>query len=280
MRKIKFAKFSGAGNDFVVIDNRRKIVPSAAVRLAVKLCQPKTGIGADGLILLERSAQADFRMRIFNPDGSEAEMCGNGARCIARFASLKKIAPAKMIFETMAGLISAQVKDRDVKLHMSDPHSLKDNLSVKLGGQSRKVLFINTGVPHAIMFVNNIDKVPVFEWGRIIRYHRLFKPAGTNVNFVSKMDQHTIAIRTYERGVENETLACGTGSVAAAIVSAYARNLSSPVQVHTRGGDILTVYFKFQSTFNAGMKGAGKTFYDVYMEGRVKFVFEGELKES
>ncbi len=266
---IRFAKLSGASNDFVVIDNRRKIVPSAAAKLAIQLCQPKTGVGADGLILLERSAKADFRMRIFNPDGSEAEMCGNGARCIARFAYLKKIASAKMVFETMAGLISAQVKGTVVKLHMSDPHSLKENISISLAGKIQKILFINTGVPHAVIFVNNINNVPVFEWGRIIRHHKIFKPAGTNVNFVSKIDQHTIAIRTYERGVENETLACGTGSVAAALGSAFAKGAISPVRVHTRGGEVLTVYFTCC---------AGK-FYDVYMEGRVKFVFEGELKE-
>ncbi|MDD5491790.1 MAG: diaminopimelate epimerase [bacterium] len=269
MRKIVFAKLSGAGNDFVVIDNRRKVVPSAAAKLAIQLCQPKTGVGADGLILLERSAKADFKMRIFNPDGSEAEMCGNGARCIARFAYLNKIAPAKMIFETLAGLISAQVKGPVVKLHMSDPHSLTDTIEIKLAGRSLKVLFINTGVPHAIIFVNNIDKVPVFEWGRIIRNHRFFKPAGTNVNFVSQIDRHTIAIRTYERGVENETLACGTGSVASALVSAFAKDVISPVKVHTRGGEVLTVYFT----------SSAKKFYDVYMEGQVKFVFEGELKE-
>ena len=269
MNKLRFAKLSGAGNDFVVIDNRRKVLPSAAAKLAIQLCQPKTGVGADGLILLERSAKADFKMRIFNPDGSEAEMCGNGARCIARFAYLHKIAPAKMIFETLAGLISAQVKGSEVKLHMSDPHSLKDNITISLAGRAQKVLFINTGVPHAVIFVNNLSKVPVFEWGRMVRNHRIFKPAGTNVNFVSKIDQHTIRIRTYERGVENETLACGTGSVAAALGSSLAKNTVSPVRVHTQGGEVLTVYFKYSAN----------RFYDVYMEGRVQFVFEGEVKE-
>lgn len=270
MRKIVFAKLSGAGNDFVVIDNRRKIVPSGAIQLAIRLCQPKTGIGADGLILLERSKLADFKMRIFNPDGSEAEMCGNGARCVARFAYLSKVASSKMVFETMAGLISAQVRGAEVKLHMSDPHSLKDNISISLAGHAQKVLFINTGVPHAVIFVNNLSKVPVFEWGRMVRNHRIFKPAGTNVDFVSKIDQNTIGIRTYERGVENETLACGTGSVAAALCSSLAKNVVSPVRVHTHGGEVLTVYFKYNAN----------RFYDVYMEGRVKFVFEGEWKDS
>jgi diaminopimelate epimerase len=269
MRRIKFAKLSGAGNDFVVIDNRQKIVSSAAAKMAVRLCQPKTGVGADGLILLERSVKADFKMRIFNPDGSEAEMCGNGARCIARFAYLKRIAPAKMVFETIAGLISAQVKGNVVKLRLSDPHGLKDNLEIRLDGQFQKVLFMNTGVPHAIIFVNNIGKVPVFEWGRIIRHHRFFKPAGTNVNFVSKIDKHTIAIRTYERGVENETLACGTGSVAAALCSAIDKNVFSPVQVHTRGGEVLKIYFDYR----------GGKFSEVYLEGEVRIVFEGEVKE-
>ncbi len=269
MRKIRFTKMNGAGNDFVVIDNRQKVLPPAAAKMAIRLCQPKTGVGADGLILLEKSAKADFKMRIFNPDGSEAEMCGNGARCIARFAYLKKIARANMVFETMAGLISAQVKGTKVKLHMIDPHGLKDNLKINIGGKSRKLVFINTGVPHTIMFVNNIGKVPVFDWGRIIRHHRYFKPAGTNVNFVSKIDRQTIAIRTYERGVENETLACGTGSVAAALISAVAGKVSSPVRVFTRGGEVLKVYFNYSDS----------EFSEVYLQGEVKIVFEGEVKE-
>jgi len=267
MRKIRFAKMSGAGNDFVVIDNRQKVLPPAAAKMAIRWCQPKTGIGADGLLLLEKSAKADFKMRVFNPDGSEAEMCGNGARCIAYFAYLKKIAPANIVFDTRAGLISAQVKGTEVKLRMIDPQGLKDNLKISLGGKSRELFFINTGVPHAIMFVNNIDQVPVFEWGRIIRQHRLFKPAGTNVNFVSKIDQHTIAIRTYERGVENETLACGTGSVAAALISAVAGKVYSPVRVCTRGGEVLKIYFNH----------CGGKFSEVYLEGKVRIVFEGEV---
>ncbi len=270
MRKIRFAKLSGAGNDFIVIDNRQKVLPPAAARIAVKLCQPKTGIGADGLMLLEKSAKADFKMRIFNPDGSEAEMCGNGARCLARFALLKKIAPANMVFDTRAGLINAQVKGTEVKLHMSDPHGLKDNLEIRLDSQSRKVLFINTGVPHAIMFVKRIEDIDVCGWGRTIRFHRLFSPAGTNVNFVSEIDRHTIAIRTYERGVENETLACGTGSVAAALISAAAGKVSSPVRVCTRGGGVLKVYFDY----------SGGKFSEVYLEGEVRIVFEGEWKDS
>lgn len=260
---------SGAGNDFVVIDNRRKVLPPAAAKIAVILCQLKTGIGADGLILLERSAKADFKMRIFNPDGSEAEMCGNGARCIARFALLNKIVSANMVFETLAGLISAQVKGTEVKLHMMDPQGLKSKLKISLDGKSRELFFINTGVPHTIMFVNNIGQVPVSEWGKIIRQHRLFKPAGTNVDFVSKIDQHTIAIRTYERGVERETLACGTGSVAAALTSAVAGKVTSPVRVRTRGGEVLKIYFNYSS---------GK-FSEVYLEGEVRIVFEGEVKE-
>lgn len=270
MRKIKFLKMSGAGNDFVVIDNRQKVLPSGAAALAVKLCQPKTGIGADGLMLLEKSTKADFKMRIFNPDGSEAEMCGNGARCIACFALLKKIAPANMVFDTRAGLIRAQVKGKEVKLRMIDPQDLKDNLKIILGGKYRELFFINTGVPHTIMFVKKIAAVDVCGWGRTIRQHRLFSPAGTNVNFVSKIDRHSIAVRTYERGVENETLACGTGSVAAALISAAAGKVSSPVRVGTRGGEVLKVYFDYRD----------RKFSEVYLEGEVRIVFEGELIES
>lgn len=265
---IPFSKLSGAGNDFVVIDNRKKIVRSAFNRAAIKLCAPKTGIGADGLLLLEESATHDFRMRIFNPDGSEAEMCGNGARCIARFAYLKKIARSAMVFETKAGPIAAQIKNTHVKVQLGDPLGFRE-VTVSIGKNSFNVFFVNTGVPHAVVLVDDLKNAAVVEWGRGIRSHSFFKPAGTNVDFVSRIDSHTISVRTYERGVENETLACGTGSVASALISAKKNGVLSPVNVETRGGEILKVYFDYRDG----------TFSNVYLEGEVKHIFDGIVKE-
>lgn len=264
-----FAKLSGAGNDFVVIDNRRRVFTSSLAVLAVKICKRKTGIGADGVLVLEKSTKQDFKMRVFNPDGSEAEMCGNGARCLARYAYLKRIAPANMIFETKAGIISAQVREAKVKLRMSEPHSFRERLSIKVGAKTFAVSFVNTGVPHAVVFVKDLAKAEVGRWGRAIRYHEFFKPAGANVNFVAERDRHTISLRTYERGVEDETLSCGTGSVAATLISAKEGKVISPVEVVTSGGEILKVYFSYCD---------GK-FGDVYLEGEVKYVFEGVVKE-
>jgi diaminopimelate epimerase len=269
MSIIKFAKLSGAGNDFVIIDNRLSTLAGSPSRLAVKVCALKTGVGADGLILVEKSRRADFRMRIFNPDGSEAEMCGNGARCAARYAYLRKIAGAAMTFETKAGLISALVKGREVSVRMSDPHGFRSAQTVRLDGKERELFFVNTGVPHAVMFVTNIGNIPVGSWGRTIREHRLFKPGGANADFVARIDKHNIAIRTYERGVEDETLACGTGSVAAALISAGEKGLVSPVRVHTRGGAVLKISFRHN----------GGQFTDVFLEGAVRFVFAGNLEE-
>lgn len=269
VKNLRFTKFSGAGNDFVIVDNRQNLIRMPLDKLAIKVCQLKLGVGADGLVVVEKSRSADFKMLIFNSDGSEAEMCGNGARCVARFAHLHKIAGREMDFETKAGLISAEVKDAVVKLRMSQPHDFKCGLRLNLDGNLRSLFFINTGVPHTVMLVKNVDKVNVLEWGRKIRNHRLFKPAGTNVDFVGEIDHHNIVVRTYERGVENETLACGTGAVASALVAAGEKKVFSPVQVHTRGGEILKIYFDLNE---------GK-FNEVYMEGEVRFVFTGTLKE-
>ena len=259
---------SGAGNDFVVIDNRRKIFPSPPAKMAVKLCAPKTGIGADGVLLLERSRRARFRMRIINPDGSEAEMCGNGARCLARYACLRKIAPSRMVFETKAGLIGATVQGAKVKIRMSEPRDLRA-LKINLDGAVRDIFFVNTGVPHAVTFVRRIEQLDVTAWGRMIRNQAAFRPAGTNADFVAVIDDHNIAVRTYERGVEGETLACGTGSVASALVSALVKGSLSPVRVHTRGGEILKIYFKL----------TGGKFSEVYLEGDVKYLFDGVWQE-
>lgn len=266
--RLPFWKMQGSGNDFILIDHRNPWVPEAErAPLARRLCQPKFGVGADGVIFIETSAQAAFRWRFFNADGSEAEMCGNGGRCAARFAYLNHLAPASLSFETLAGIIQAEVNGRRVKLGLSEPRELRLHLTIPLPQQDWEGHFINTGVPHVVLIVEDLETAPVAEVGRAIRYHELFQPAGTNVNFIRLSGPQELQIRTYERGVEAETLACGTGSVAAALIAARLQGLASPVTVRPRSGEILTVYF------NA----AAPNMAPVFLEGEAVVVFQGEI---
>jgi len=270
---ISFTKMEGGGNDFIIIDNRKRILPRALSKLAANLCQRRSSIGADGLILLERAEKADYRMRIFNPDGSEPEMCGNGARCLARFAFINGIASTRAIIETKAGNVEAWVKGKKVKVKLGNPSDMKMNFKISLKPRgSRKVNFINTGVPHVVVFVPALEKVNVESLGRAIRYHQRFAPYGTNVNFVTLQGRNSIFIRTYERGVEAETLACGTGAVASALISGLQGKVSSPVEVHTRGGETLKVEYVKEKD----RKGIEK-FKGVWLEGEVRVVYRGEI---
>jgi diaminopimelate epimerase len=256
---LEFYKYSGTGNDFVIIDNRKKVLKNI-FKFAIKVCDRKNGVGGDGLLLIENSKVADFKMRIINSDGSEAEMCGNGARCIAHFAFFQKIAPKDMNIETRAGIIDAHVKGAYVKVKLPKPHSFRQGIRIKYKDKDYELFSISTGVPHAVIFVDNLENIPVEELGRYIRYHDKFKPAGTNVNFVKIINEKEIAIRTYERGVEAETLSCGTGSAASAIISSFVRNMQEPIIVRTRGGDKLKVYLS-----------------PLYLEGKVMQIFKGEF---
>ncbi len=267
MKYINFTKLVGAGNDFVVIDNRRSIFKKNAVQLAKKICDRKFSIGADGLLLLEKSKKADVRMRIINPDGSEAEMCGNGVRCVAKFAVENKVTGPKLSIETLAGIIYAEVKNDIVKAKMIDPKDLKLNMDIRLNGHSEHLNFINTGVPHAIKMMATVSNCDVDKLGEAIRYHSHFAPRGTNVDFVSLRKGNAIDVRTYERGVEGETLACGTGSTASALVAAAIKNLKSPILVHTKGGEVLKIYFSRTRMM----------FHDVYLEGKIQKTFEGRV---
>ncbi len=243
--KIPFTKMSGSGNDFILIDHRDHFLEEDRLKDFIrKVCQRRISVGADGLILIERSQKADFKWRFYNADGSEAEMCGNGGRCVARFAHLKGIAGPSLSFETLAGTISAQVNGQRVKLQLTKPHGLKLDQKIPVEGEERIVSVINTGVPHAVLFVEDLEGTDVVRMGRAIRRHANFTPAGTNANFVRLEGPSRLSIRTYERGVEDETLACGTGVVAAALVAAFKGFVKSPVSVRTRGGEILTVHFE------------------------------------
>lgn len=255
----------GAGNDFVVIDCCDASCAGCCElpALARNLCERKTGIGADGFLVLEKSNKADFKMRIFNADGSEAEMCGNGLRCAALYFGKK----GKTKVETLAGMYEAEIIGKDkVRIKMLDPKDLNLNLNIKVNNRVMRVNYIDTGVPHTVIFVQGIDDISVGSIGRNIRYHEEFRPRGTNVDFVEIIDDKNIKMRTYERGVEGETLACGTGAVASAIVSNKGQGIRDKVNVHARGG-VLTVSFVIRN----------KEIKDVYLEGEAKKVYRGEV---
>ena len=201
--KIPFMKMSGSGNDFILIDYREPLLKEDRLKDFVqKVCRRRISVGADGLILIERSQKADFKWRFYNSDGSEAEMCGNGGRCAARFANLKGIAGPSLKFETLAGILSAQVDGKKVKLEMTNPFGLKLDEAIFIDGEKQIISNINTGVPHAILFVENLEKLDILPIGKAIRYHSFFAPKGTNADFVQVEKDSQLSIRTYERGVE------------------------------------------------------------------------------
>ena len=263
---VSFQKMAGAGNDFILFDNRIAKI-ALLPKVARQWCDRKNSIGADGLIALEKTKKADIRMRILNPDGSEAEMCGNGVRCLAKFASDARITGSKLSIETLAGTIYAEVRGDIVKAKMIEPKDLNLDIKIALNGHRESVGFVNTGVPHVVQFVKNLEKLDVQALGKTIRFHEHFKPRGANANFVSMGPLNTLNIRTYERGVEGETQACGTGSTAASIVAAASKNLKSPVRVKTQSGEMLKVYFSR----------LGNQFHDVYLEGKIQTIFEGRI---
>ena len=271
MKTINFYKMSGSGNDFIIIDNRNNIVDESDLsNFIVNVCRRKMSVGADGVILVENTGNADFKWRFFNSDGSVAEMCGNGARCVARFAYLNNIAGSNMSFETLAGLVKAEVIEERVKVKMTDPFDLETDVTIELKNGLTSIYSINTGVPHVVMVKNSIDDIDIVKIGREIRYHDRFSPAGTNVNFVCHIKDNTIAIRTYERGVEDETLACGTGAAASAIVMAHKMKLDSPLSVLTRSGEYLNIFFKEKEG----------QYYDIYLEGDARIIYKAQFLED
>ncbi len=272
MQKIPFTKMNGAGNDFIVFDNRDGILNQFDLpKFVQKICDRRFSIGADGVLIVENSNQADFSMRYFNSDGSEGEMCGNGARCIARFAYLKGIAKEKMIFETKAGLYEAEIVEDHVRIKFPDVdlsqvqlnqhHSFADELG--------RYHFAVVGVPHTVFYVDDLSKMThekIVELGRTVRYCSEVFPKGTNVNFAKLIDENTIAVRTYERGVEDETYACGTGSVTCSIVSTLLGKVKPPVIVKVLGGT-LKVDFKIED----------QKAVEIFLEGDARIVAEGYI---
>jgi diaminopimelate epimerase len=264
MDLFQFYKMSASGNDFIVIDNRTRVVENSFSDIpdfVQRVCRRRHSVGADGLILIEPSDRHDFLWRFYNADGSEAEMCGNGGRCAARFAYLNGIAGSKMSFGTLAGTMKAEVdKDGKVKLQLTKPTDLKLDYPIKLDDKELFVSSVNTGVPHAILLTDHIDLAPVEDLGRPVRYHKAF-PKGTNVDFVEIVDRDNVKIRTYERGVEGETFACGTGAVATGVVLKEKKLTGDMVNIWTRGGEVLKVYVN----------------ENVYLEGSARVIYTGAL---
>jgi diaminopimelate epimerase len=272
-KTIDFYKMSGSGNDFILVDNRANLIEAAlAPDLARNLCRRKVSVGADGLILIEHDDEVDFRWNFFNADGSTAEMCGNGGRCVARLANILGICGPSLSFRTLAGIIRAEVSGSRVKLQMTEPRDLRLDLELEINGQRFNTHFVNTGVPHTVFILDGpemLGQKEVVGQGRKVRYHSQFAPAGTNVNFIAVLGEQALAIRTYERGVEDETLACGTGATAVALVGTAKGMVRPPVDVHTKSGETLTIYFDSDKLLPE----------EVYMEGETTLIYQGRLWE-
>ncbi len=270
--RIPFTKMNGAGNDFVMSDNRELNFDLSGGDIRI-VCDRKRGIGADGVILIEPEDNADFRMRYYNADGTEAEMCGNGARCAALFASTLGLGEAAddvtvVSFAAQPGLMEASVRGDRISVAMTEAIGFERDVILDTTAGKETVHLVNTGVPHAIAIVEEWDSITdeaVCERGRLIRQHKKFLPAGINANFVHCRKDGIVEIRTYERGVESETLACGTGSVAAAVVAGHLGLAESPVRLFTRGGEMLEVAFSMSPTGASG----------VTLEGPAAVNFEG-----
>jgi diaminopimelate epimerase len=268
---IPFWKMHGAGNDFVLFDDRADSFPSSDTSWLSGIGNRQTGIGCEGIILIQNSTVADFRMIFFNPDGKEAEMCGNGARCAALLAKELGITSNSMTIETIAGIIKAELIRDLIRLETTAPSNWKTEYQLEVNGEEIICEFINTGVPHTIIEVNDLNTIDVEVRGSAIRYHPAFAPAGTNVNFIQYTGKHNISIRTYERGVEGETGACGTGAIAGALTAVRSGKAIAPVEVSTRKGDVLTIDFDM---------GEGCCAENISLTGPAIHVYKGTIEYS
>lgn len=266
---LEFTKMNGAGNDFILLDNRAGTI-SLTREKVVRFCDRHRGVGADGLIALVpcASGKADWAWQFYNSDGSTGEMCGNGARCFARFVQKTIGLTRDFTFETEAGVITARFHGDRVTVSLTQPKDLRLNQQVPLSTGLATIHSLNTGVPHAVLYVPDADEAMVQTLGPELRRHLHFGPRGTNVNFVQVLGPNHIRVRTFERGVEGETLACGTGVTASAVISARVQKFTSPVKVQVQGGDTLEVSFR----------DTGTDFADVRLTGPAEFVFDGEIE--
>ncbi len=262
-----FYKMQGSGNDFILFDNRSLILPEEKMSTwARKLCPRAFAVGADGMIFLDTTPERDldFVWHFFNSDGSRAEMCGNGSRCASLLASKIGLAGRTQTFGTDAGPVKAEVfENGQVKVQLTPAKDLRLDLSLLLeDGQEINIHHVNTGVPHAVVVCERVKKVDIARMGKAIRFHRDFSPKGANVNFIQIIDKNSMFLRTYERGVEDETFACGTGAAASAVVGGALGLLNSPVKVTTSGGEELSIDFSGE---------------DVFLTGKAIIVYKAEL---
>ncbi|MBA3722592.1 MAG: diaminopimelate epimerase [Parachlamydiaceae bacterium] len=265
--QLTFAKYVGCGNDFILFDNREESFPKKDESLIRSLCHRQFGIGADGVILLESSSKADFSMRIYNADGSEAEMCGNGIRCLMRFLEHLGLKDPSYSIETMHKILLLEHHGKDIRVEMGIPNNTKWNISFNENDSVFQLHYLDTGVPHIVLFVDEIESFDLKKWGPHLRYHKLFAPKGTNVNIAQRLPNDEIKIRTYERGVEGETLACGTGATAVALAAAYCYQIRNPITIQTGLGQKLTI--DFEQT--------GLTFENVTLTGPATRTFKGTI---
>ncbi len=265
---LNFTKMNGAGNDFVIIDNRDLNYELEKNKIE-SLCNRHRGIGADGFMAVEPpQSNGNYRMRYYNSDGNEAEMCGNGARCFARFVyNLQEQESETIKIETVAGIVVAEILDPEVQIMLSNPFNLKLNIPIEINGQPELIHFINTGVPHAVLLVDELESINIKKTGSAIRHHSAFSPEGTNVNFQKIETSDTLSIRTYERGVEDETLACGTGIVANALIHEQLNNINPPVFVNVKGGETLKISWEKEKD----------SYKNVTLTGPAEIVFEGKI---
>ena len=258
--QIEFYKYQGTGNDFVMIDNRSNTFPKENIQLIAHLCDRRFGIGADGLILLENDPEADFKMVYYNSDGNQSTMCGNGGRCLVAFAQKLNVIKDNTTFNAIDGLHHASVaQDGIVSLQMIDVLEVKETPDYS---------FLNTGSPHHVQLVEDLEHYNVKENGATIRYSDLYGKAGSNINFVSKIDDTTFSLRTYERGVEDETLACGTGATAVAIaMNATGITDATAIDLNVEGGKLAVTFDKINDTYT-----------NVFLKGPAEFVFKGSIE--
>ncbi|MFA5043406.1 MAG: diaminopimelate epimerase [Kiritimatiellia bacterium] len=266
--KQAFWKMHGAGNDFILLDDRSARFPCADSEFIRRLCDRHAGIGGEGLLLVQSSTCGNFRMRFFNPDGAEAGMCGNGARCIARLAHDLGAAPAVMRIETASGLLQAEVFPDSVRLRLPAPLDCRCRQTLALGSQTVRYHAIHTGVPHAVVETTALDRIEVGRIGAAMRHHAAFAPQGTNVDFMAVTGAHSLRVRTYERGVEAETPACGTGITACALIAGRLGRVTPPVHATCKHGDTLEVNYRLTAD----------GFENVTLLGPAAYVFEGAVE--
>jgi len=265
-----FHKYSGAGNDFLIFDNRSENFPLSSAVIQC-LCARRTGVGADGVILIETSERADYAIRFFNADGSEAEMCGNGLRCAALFLHHSEPSENRWLLDTYERQHQAWLSDQDVTITMGEPTDLRWDLTVDTELGTFKCHYLNTGVPHIVLFVENCPAINLDQLGPVLRYHSLFAPKGANINVAERKLPNRLVVRTFERGVEGETLACGTGATAVALAASREFGFNSPVQIRVSSQATLNVSFKASDL---------EPFSQVTLTGPAEHLFTGKIDLS